>query len=170
MSLETVAIGAAIVAFLVVTQLGRRPFTLGRALLPLAVIAYVASRFMPAMPVTAPNIISLCIATLAGVVMGLLLLACLRVGRNPNTGTPYTEAGITYLIVWLVLLGVRQLFVYGIQHWFTDAFGAFLVTHHISISVIAPAFILAAGAIFVTRLLGILWRLQRPALEAVARG
>lgn len=170
MSLETFLIGLAIVAFLVLTQLGRRSFNLRRGLLPLAAIAYVAYRFWRRVPITEPNVVTLALAAGVGILMGLSLLACLKVGRNPDTGGPYTEAGAAYLILWLVLLAGRQVFVYGIQHWFTEGFGKFLSGHHVSVSVIAPAFIFLAGAIFLTRLVGILVRLKSPPLGAVAGG
>ena len=169
MDWTTWLVGIGFIAFLAVTQLGHRRFVARRAYLPLAALGYASYAFTRGVPASVPDVVALAVAAAAGVLLGGALLLTVRVGHEREGGAPYTEIGVGYLALWTALFAARLALVYGIQHWFTQSFGEFMVAHHVSFEVIAPAFVISAAAMMVVRVAGVALRLAAPEGGAAGR-
>lgn len=94
----------------------------------------------------------------AGVVVGLLALGQMRVYRNPETGKVASAAGLGYALIWTVVIGARAAFSYGADHWFAGQLGRWLVANSIPMAALTDALVFMAGAMLVTRSIGLAMR------------
>jgi hypothetical protein len=103
----------------------------------------------------------------AGVVGGLLALACMRVYRSGLTGKPVTAARWGYAAVWTIVIAARAAFSYGANHWFEGTLGRWLVTNHIPTAAITDGLIFMAVAMLLTRTFGLAIRARTLPAEIV---
>jgi hypothetical protein len=157
---------AVIMAITLYNQMGIRKINLFRIIVPIAIALLVGNKYIHAIPMEGSNMAALFIIVIAGVLFGGMLLVTTKVGQDPS-GTYYTQAGIPYLIVWILEVGSRLAFAnYAQQH--PTAVGHFFISHQLSPEIIGPAFILMTVTMLVVRVVGILWRAKLfPAKQAM---
>lgn len=152
-----------IAAIILLTQFGRRRVNPIRMALPFIILAFVGFKYLKTIPMSGNNFPVLLISAALGIVFGLLLLTSMRVGRDEN-GKFFTQSGILYLIIWLIAFGIRIGFIEVAEHY-PQQFYQFMTTHHLSISVIGPAFIFMTIAMFLVRIIGVLLRMRSTAVS-----
>ncbi|HXL94296.1 MAG TPA: hypothetical protein VN969_35650 [Streptosporangiaceae bacterium] len=94
----------------------------------------------------------------AGLAVGLLALALMKVYRSEKTGRPVSAAGKGYALLWIVVIGARALFSYGANHWFENQLGSWLIAHSIPSAAITDGLIFMAVAMVLTRAIGLAGR------------
>jgi hypothetical protein len=93
-----------------------------------------------------------------GVAAGLIF----RVFRDQ--GVPWSQAGITYALLWIVVIGARIGFAYATSH--SRSVQVWLGTHHITSDAVTDALIFMAVGMLLTRTATL--RLRAAALPADA--
>jgi hypothetical protein len=107
-------------------------------------------------------------ASLAGgVAVGAFACAMLRVSVDED-GKGWYDAGYAYVAVWVLITVLRQLFVYGCQHWFTRDLGRFLVENRISPAAFGDSILFFTLSVVVATRLGILLRSRLQAARMVS--
>jgi hypothetical protein len=87
-----------------------------------------------------------------GVALGVVTMAFMTVSVD-DSGQAWTDTGVPYAALWVVVAALRLILIYGTEHWFTQAVGTFLVNNHISVDAFADSIIfLAIGPVVANRL------------------
>jgi len=152
-------------------DLGHRRLTAFRLLRPLVLTAVVVPFVMPGFDLQGAGLGLEAAAVAAGLVLGLLTAAAMRVERDPGDGSLFTVAGVVYAAIWIVFGAARALFIYETGHSaaFSKAVGTFLVTNHISVTALADAMLFLGLAMIVTNRCVLFLRGRRVPAPAVAR-
>lgn len=120
-----------LLAFVLWANLGTRTVTRFRLTLPVLLVVAAGAVFLRDVP-TAGHDVALEMAGIgAGVVLGVVAGALVRVDRDP-VGRLMMRAGAAYAALWVAVIGGRMLFAYGADHWFPAAIGRFSITHQIT--------------------------------------
>lgn len=138
MSSAVTILNIAIVVVLLWRDWGRRRVTTFGLLRPLVLFAVVVPFVAPGWDLSGGGLWLVSLAVVLGVILGALPTVFMRVTADP-TGQGWSEAGYAYAVGWIVVSALRQLFIYGCQHWYTHALGVFLFDHHISVNAFADS-------------------------------
>jgi len=104
------------------------------------------------------------VLTALGIVLGLA--AGLMLGVFRDKGIPWSQAGIAYAALWIVVIGARITFAYATSH--SRSVQVWLGTHHITSDAVTDALIFMAVGMLLTRTATL--RLRAAALPAGAPG
>ncbi|WP_410993527.1 hypothetical protein [Bacillus cereus] len=160
MNTQTWMMIGAFLAIVLLTQIGRKEFTIRRATLPFILCGITVYLFVEEIPTSGSNITALIIMTVVGMIMGGLMLFTVKVEYGSDNKA-YVTAGIPYFCLWVVGLGWRVVLAYIAEDWYPQQFIDFMVSNHLDFNVIAPAFVLFTIAMVVIRTLGIVIKIQR---------
>ena len=151
-------VSLAIVALVLARDWGHRKVTLFALLRPLVaviIIPFVAPGWDlhgAGLPLEIGGLV-------AGVALGLLAVAFMKVSVDAE-GQAWTDAGVPYAVIWIIIAAARLVVIYGSEHWFTQDLGMFLVSNHISVDAFADSVIFLAIAPVVANRLAILVRVR----------
>jgi hypothetical protein len=174
MSTTEILLFAGLAIFIIATQLGRRPVGLSRFLTPLVAVVAVAFTYLHGIPTVGGDLSFDAACTLAGLALGLLAAACVRVERDARTGRLMLRAGLAYAAVWVLAFGGRLAFGWAAQGVWRDAVVQFSIAHQITgAAAWTAAFVLMAIAMVATRTAVLLLRVllagrSVPAAQALA--
>jgi hypothetical protein len=147
----TYLLSLGILAFVLKTGLGTRELDRRRFTLPLAVVAVAGSLFLRSVPATPADIGLIAVLGAAGVLLGLVAGALMKV-RRTGDGSLVTVAGTSYAAVWVAAVGGRLAFAYSASHWFAPQIASFSRAAGISGSAAyTAAFVTMALTIVLTR-------------------
>lgn len=166
MSTALTLVSLAVVALVLVKDWGHRRVTVFALLRPLLAAAVVVPFVAPGWDASGGGLAMEIGSVVVGGLLGLLASAFAKVTVDAD-GQAWTDAGLGYAAVWVAITGLRQLFVYGCQHWYTRDLGRFLFSHHISVAAFADSIMFLALAPIVGNRLAILVRSRRAAAGAV---
>jgi hypothetical protein len=103
----------------------------------------------------------------AGVPGGLAAAALMHVYRSPQSGKPVSRAGVPYAALWVVVIGARAAFSYGLGHWFQRPVVTWAIANHVTAAAITDGLIFMALAMVLVRTLALGIRASRlPAAPA----
>jgi hypothetical protein len=152
MNATEIIIFLGLAAAILFTQVGRRPLTIRRIVLPLAVAGYAAYHYLQGIPTAGGDLDFELALSLSGVALGVLAALLMRVERDPRTGRIITEAGIAYASLWLIVLGGRLAFAWAATNLWSHQLGEFSIQHEItSAAAWTAAFVLMALAMVIAR-------------------
>jgi hypothetical protein len=151
MSASDYLLNIGLLAWILVANLGARPLSRGRLLMPVAVVVAVGAVYLRGLP-TAGNDLGLEAAgTAVGVLLGIAVALLVRL-RPDGQGGVTAYAGLAFASVWVAVIGGRMLFAYGATHWFPAQIGRFSMTHQITgADAWTAAFVLMALAMVLAR-------------------
>ena len=159
---------------IILTQLGRRPFTLRRFFLPLLVAAAVSYHYLfQGVATTAGARDFELILALAGIAFGVLAVLLIRVERDPSSGRIVMEAGAVYAALWVIVFGGRLAFAWAATHLWQHQVAQFSIAHQLTNTAWTDAFVLMAVAMVLARTVGVGARavlLHRGLLRPAAAG
>ena len=124
MSTAQYVLNAALLLFILGTNLGTRRLSMRRLILPLVLVAAAGSLFLRDVPTVGHDVQLEAVGVVAGLVLGVVAGLLLRVQRRPD-GTVVTSAGAAYAALWVAVVGGRVVFAYGTDHWFGRSIGEF---------------------------------------------
>lgn len=160
---EALILSGVLLTIVLFTQVGRHRFGPVKLLLPVGFVLYVGYLILTDMAFTRPNITVASIGTGIGVAIGLLLLASMRVERDPGNRKAYTRAGLFYLAIWLVVLVGRLIFIWQVDtnDSFAKTFGEFMFDNGFDADGVAAFFVLMAMAMVLIRTIGVAIKVAR---------
>jgi hypothetical protein len=160
---QAILTSSVILAYVLLTQYGRRRLSWGRWLPAVIGIPVAAVVYLSHAPAQRYDIYAYLVAAAAGCLCGALAAAVTRVERDQWTGRLYTRCGPAFAAVWAIALGTRVAFIWALQDvpWFTRTAGTFFRDHQIGRSAIAAAFVLMALVMYGLRFAMIAVRARR---------
>jgi hypothetical protein len=169
---QAIFASSAILAYVLLTQYGRRRFSWQRWLPAIIAIPVAAAVYLSRAPAHLYDVYLYLVATAVGCGFGALATATTGVERGPGVGQLYTRCGPAFAATWAIAMGTRVALICGLQDlpWFTHHAGPFLRDHQIGRSAIAAAFVLMAVTMYGLRFAVIAVRArQLPRPGAVAQ-
>jgi hypothetical protein len=165
---QAILTSSAILAYVLLTQYGRRRFSWRTWLSAIIGIPVAAAVYLSRAPAHRYDIYLYLAAAAVGCGFGALAAATTGVERDPGAGRLYTRCGPAFAAAWAIAMGIRVAFIWALQHapWFAHTAGPFIRDHQIGRNAIAAAFVLMAVTMYGLRFAVIAVRarqLPRPA-------
>jgi hypothetical protein len=153
MSLTLVIASLVIPVAVLLVDYGRRRLTTMRILRPFIATAIVVPFVMPSFDSGGRGLLLEAAGIGAGVLLGLLAGAAMRVERDSATSAAMTVAGAPYLAIWVAVALARLAFAYEAEHsaGFATALGGFLASNHISSAALADAIMFLGFAMLIVQ-------------------
>lgn len=147
---QAILTSSVILAYVLLTQYGRRRLSWHRWLPAVILIPVAAVAYLSRAPTQRYDIYAYLVAAAAGCLCGALAAAATSVDRDQRTGRLYTRCGPAFAAVWAIALGTRVAFIWALQDapWFSRIAGTFIRDHQIGRSAIAAAFVLMAVVMY----------------------
>ena len=149
MSASVWIINLVVLGVVLEADLGRRKIAWFRLARPVIVAGAIVIYYLTKTPVATHGgglAFELALAAL-GIVLGLAAGLIFRVFRV--AGSPWSQAGIGYALLWIVVIGARIGFAYATTH--SHSVQAWLGTHHITSDAITDALIFMAVGMLLAR-------------------
>ena len=151
---QAILTSSAILAYVLLTQYGRRKLSWRRWLPAIIAIPVAAAVYLSRAPAHRYDLYLYLVAAAAGFGFGALATAATSVELDPSTSQLYTRCGPAFAATWAMATGTRVGFIWALLHWpwFAHTAGPFLRDHQIGRSAIAAAFVLMAVTMYGLRL------------------
>lgn len=143
---------AGLAVFVIATQMGRRPLTLRRLVLPFLAVGIVGYHYLHSVPTVGGDLDFELGLSLAGALCGILAAGLMNVEREEKTGRIVTQAGFTYAALWVIVFGGRLAFAWAASHVWSHQVAQFSMQHEITSSAAwTAAFVFMALSMVLTR-------------------
>jgi hypothetical protein len=147
---QAILASSAILAYVLLTQYGRRRFSWQKWLPAIIAIPIAAAVYLSRAPAHRYDVYLYLVAATAGCGFGALASAATGVERDPGAGRLYTRCGPVFAATWTIAMGTRVAFIWALQDvpWFAHTAGPFIRDHQIGRSAITAAFVLMAVTMY----------------------
>src|SRR3954464_3465500 len=136
---------------IVFRQLREDRLSLKSYLIPLGIVAYVASHYLHSVPTAGNDLLLVGVLVATGATLGIAGGVCTRIRAAGEH--LLIKAGAVSALLWVLGMGARMVFQIWVDHGGADDVARFSVTHHITTSEAwVAAFVLMALTEVVTRL------------------